>query len=293
MSSTKKTYFLAPNWDYPPDGLIRLGSLITDPKKPHRSLNRGSQVTIDEPNIVRSVKKEWELTRAQLTEVRVGVWGTFLLLVGVKAGAGYNRKHDSSDIYKCDALETNCFQPDNTYIFESLQNQFVKSYIIDNGHRLPVYMITGVKIAKGFSATTKSSRTQGGDVKLGVNTASLEVPAQAGPAFKISVLNSEATSFGASEGSTDCVFAYQLIKIRSRRNDKFTEEEFYKGALLNTDDKEEEPHMANGLDEDWEIEEVWMDFPYPNEQSSSAEKKTMCLAVDEHDAEACIVVATG
>jgi hypothetical protein len=223
--------------------------------------------------------------------VRIGVRCTFLGLVGIKAGGGYNRNYDSSDIYKCEVLETSCFQPDNAYIFESLRNQLVKSYIIDNGHRLPVYMITGVKIARGFSATTKRTRTHDGDLNMVVNTASLKATANAGPAFKVSISSSQAASFGAGEGSTDCVFAYQLIKIRSKRNDKFTEEEFYKGTLLNTDDKEEENHMASQLGEDWEIAEVWMDLPQPHEQGSSAEERKLCLTIDEDGGADCFVMA--
>jgi hypothetical protein len=250
MASTIKTYFLAPNWDYPPGGLIRLGSLVTDPRKPHRSLNRASPIDIDEGNVVQSTKKKWELTRTQLTEVRVGVWGSFLHFVGVKGGTSYNHNYDSSEIYKCDTLEANPFQPDKAYIFESLQNPFVKSYIVDNGHRKPVYMITGVKIARGFTVTTKSGKTQGGDVKLGISTASLGTPVQVGPSFKISTGSSEDVSFEAGVGSTDCVFAYQLIKIRSKRNGKFTEEDFYRGALLNTDDKNGANAKPERLDED-------------------------------------------
>lgn len=151
-------------------------------------------------------------------------------------------------------------------------------------------MITGVKIARGFRATTTSSKTQGGDVKLGVNTASLGAPAQAGPAFKISFTSSEAASFGAGEGSTDCVFAYQLIKIRSKRNDKFTEEEFYKGALLNTDEEEEGCCILDQLSEDWDVAEVYMDIPHRTEQSPGAGEKNAFLTVDEDGGKACVVV---
>ena len=57
------------------------------------------------------------------------------------------------------------------------------------------------------------------------------------------------------KGSSDCVFAYQLIKIRSKRNDKFDEEDYNKGALMN-DESDVQDHGVEGLHEDWEIQTV-------------------------------------
>jgi hypothetical protein len=54
MASHTKTYFLSPNWDFPPSGPIQLGSLITDPTKPSRSLNRGSIIPIPATSLLHS-----------------------------------------------------------------------------------------------------------------------------------------------------------------------------------------------------------------------------------------------
>lgn len=48
MSNPVKTYFLSPSFEFPPppDGLISLGSLLVDPKKSERSLNKNNQVPV-------------------------------------------------------------------------------------------------------------------------------------------------------------------------------------------------------------------------------------------------------
>jgi hypothetical protein len=57
------------------------------------------------------------------------------------------------------------------------------------------------------------------------------------------------------KGSSDCVFAYQLIKIRPKKNNKFNEEDCNKGALMG-EDREVQDHRVEGLHEDWEIDTV-------------------------------------
>jgi hypothetical protein len=57
------------------------------------------------------------------------------------------------------------------------------------------------------------------------------------------------------KGSSDCVFAYQLIKITSKRNDKFNEEDYNERALMD-DESDVQDHGVEGLHEDWEIQAV-------------------------------------
>lgn len=40
MANTQNLFFYAPTWDYPPDGPIKLGNVITSVKKPERPLHR-------------------------------------------------------------------------------------------------------------------------------------------------------------------------------------------------------------------------------------------------------------
>ena len=76
------------------------------------------------------------------------------MIVGVGGNIEINRGHGENEIYKCKRLKTRCFQPDDFYVYESLQNPRMKSYIKQGRFKKPVYMITGLKIARGVSAET-------------------------------------------------------------------------------------------------------------------------------------------
>lgn len=252
MSNAVKTYFLAPNWDLPPGGPVVLGSIIANPRKPERSLNKSKQVTIPSNNILTSYKSNWQATRVELRASRVGIWASFLQLVGIGGDIDFNHKHDTNEVYKCERLETESFQPDDAYIHDSLQNPMVKSYIEASWPVAPVYMIIGIKIAQGFNVTSGDVKGHGSSAKVGVDAMPAGVPLTGGPKVEYTSSKTWNTSF---DGSSKCVFAYRLIKIRSRKDDTINEEDFNRGALLNTDEKEEES-IVDGLHDSWEIAEV-------------------------------------
>jgi len=113
-------------------------------------------------------------------------------------------------------------------------------------------MIIGLKIAQGFGATTTYSKTQGGDLKVGVDATGPGAPVQAVPEVKLMVTKKDNESFKAS---SDCVFAYQVVRIYSKRNDKVSEEGHNRGALMNRE-REREKHGLEEFDDDWETGEV-------------------------------------
>ena len=86
MSNPVETYFLSPSFELhpPPDGLISLGSLLIDPKKPERSLNKNKQVPVLGNAIYMLHKENWNIHRSQLRDARGGVWaGLLQMIVGV------------------------------------------------------------------------------------------------------------------------------------------------------------------------------------------------------------------
>lgn len=91
MTSHKKTYFLPPNWDYPPPpaGPLQLGTIITHPITPSRSLNLEALQPI--PRTFQNVKTDWEQTRSQIYEGRFGIWASFLQIVGIGGDIGFDK----------------------------------------------------------------------------------------------------------------------------------------------------------------------------------------------------------
>ena len=75
-------------------------------------------------------------------------------------------------------------------------------------------MITGLKIARGVSAETTESKGNGVDGELVVDATATGIPVFGGPKAKWTSKTNENVSF---TGSSDFVFAFQLIKISSRK----------------------------------------------------------------------------
>jgi hypothetical protein len=124
--------------------------------------------------------KDFKLSRSELYSGRIGIWATFLQVVGVAGDLSYEQKRDSSEAYHCASLETDHFVPDDKHIFDSLQNKEVKAYISASWWKKPVYMITGLKTAKGFKVTTSESQHRGGNGKAGLDGTAAGGAAQVG-----------------------------------------------------------------------------------------------------------------
>jgi hypothetical protein len=281
MTSSTKTYFLAPNFDFPPppSGLIDLGSIITDPKKPDRSLNKGELVLIPAHAIFTTTKTDWTASRSQLHAVDGGIWTSFLqTIIGLSAEVDVSRSKGKDEVYRCKVLETQYFQPDDAYILANLQNPRVQGYVKTGWPvKKSVYMITGLKIARGVSAETEVSEEYGVGGKVGVDATAFTggVPVSGGPKGKWSSKSSEGIGFGGSE---DFVFAFRLIKIKPKKEGCFEEGDYNKAALYDLGtDVEGDVDVARVLLEDWEIE--------PLDQVTGMQMSSM---VDE-DGETCKV----
>lgn len=281
MTSSTKTYYLAPNFDFPPPpgGLIDLGSIIADPNKPDRSLNKSELVSIPAHAIFTRTKTDWTASRSQLQAVDGGIWTSFLqTIIGLSADVDVSRSKGKDEVYRCKILETQYFQPDDAYIVANLQNPRVQGYVKTGWPvKKSVYMITGLKIARGVSAETEVSKEHGVEGKLGVDATALAggVPVSGGPKGKWSSKNSEGIAFGGSE---DFVFAFRLLKIKPKKEGYFKEEDYNKGALYNLEtNMEGNVDVAKILLEDWDIE--------PLDEVTGMKMKSM---VDE-DGEMCNV----
>jgi hypothetical protein len=276
----KKTYFLAPNFDYPPGGLIALGGIITDPTAPENSLNEGNRVEIPASSIQHSIKTDWRTTREKLRGGKIGIWASFLQMLGLGGDIGTNYTNTNLDQFKFDFMESHYFRPDDAYLEKSLQNAEVKGYIEGTRHRKAIYMITGLRVVQGASGTVATKKGHGVTVRLGVDGSPVGVPMAVGPEMTVSSTISENTSF---KGSSDYVYAYRLLQIRSRKGQKPAKKDFSKNAELYNDDHQE-GDLADGLHKAWEI----VEFGETGEDLPNAEMSS----VADEDGEECNVVTT-
>ncbi|KAL8713034.1 MAG: hypothetical protein Q9220_002894 [cf. Caloplaca sp. 1 TL-2023] len=226
----KKTYILFPNFDYPPNGPVALGSIIVDPSDPGRSLNR-SAVVPRPPDcpVDTSTKKDWKGTKSRQVEGRVGIWAKF---VDVVAGTnlGVQGEKGGDDIYEFNEMETQFFEPTAEYVAQSMALAAVTQYIRKTGFKKNTYMITGLKIVRGAKVASERRRRLGGDVQVGIGGASSGLPVQVGPDLSGKRSKVDKESFGES---SDFVFAMRLREIyyQKGRPGALGDREYNKGAL--------------------------------------------------------------
>ena len=159
----------------------------------------------------------------------------------------------------------------------------VADFIVGSDFKKPVYMITGVKIARGADVALARSKEGGTHIRAGVDGTPAGAPTAAGSEITITMTNSEKTSFGES---SDLVFAYRLRELYYEKG-QVKHKEHKKGALQGIDDgstgetEEETPSVPSLVISGLAEEDV------SGEQSNIGGK----MAFDEDDEEECYIVA--
>ncbi|KAF8849891.1 hypothetical protein BDZ45DRAFT_809578 [Acephala macrosclerotiorum] len=232
------TYFLAPSCDFPADGLIALGSIIVHPKTPQKSLNHrdNQRVAVPANDLQESFKDNWEDVIKTARHNKVALWASFLqMILGFGTGVSVGVKQGRDDIYKFRQLETKFFEPDAAYIENSLKAEGVIAYISATRCKKPVYMITGVKIARGASVTSKTLKGYEAMLKVGFDGTTLTgVPISGGPKVETNSTKEREVKF---DNGSDYVFAYRVVKIQlSEDGNVKGHKDYVKGALFGTDE---------------------------------------------------------
>ena len=253
-----KTYFLAPNFDIPPPpkGPVALGHIIDDPSA-LVPLNRVDRQPILKSDIFLSSKGGFKATRDRLQKGEFGVWAKVLGVTGFGGEASWNYEKSSEDTYTFNGLDTTFFNPDQGYVEKSMQVPAVKRYMETARYKTPVYMITGLKVARGATLESSKTKSRRGKMILGVCGTAAAVPVEAGPKADVTTSKTEGMTF---ESSSDFVLAVRLRKILYKKS-YIIHKAHNKGAtMLDGDEDEEmtgrEPFKVLGLaDEDARVED--------------------------------------
>lgn len=230
-----KTYLLAPNFTFEPDGPIRIGNIIADPFYPAKPLSTPTQL----PLTTTHIDSDCSFSKDDNKSLRGSIWAQFLQ--NVNGNISHRVSKDTLFEYAIDSLETIRIKedPSDEEVTERVKEPRVQAAIKAGlSGAAPVYMITGLKVAKGFrlnkQVTTSTRKTS---ISLGIPiTGGVRVGAD------VSDSHSESTSESFQSGSS-IIFAYQLHVIaRKRWWQKNVGVDIYasKSAFLNTDVEEEE-----------------------------------------------------
>lgn len=212
MAATK-TYILSPNFTFHPNTSICMGDIIQDPSDPTKPLSSLSD--LDPLDTESHLDYDAKLSKYKSHSLQGSIWASFLQTANAKVGGGVSG--DVLDKYSMDRLETIYFkkQPTDEEAAERVKHGKVKT-VMNAGifGKSPVYMITGLKVARGFkldsggsshkTANTSFEATASSDVSLGT---------------KISAGGTDDVQQSYSSGQ-DIIFAYQLhiITYRGWRN---------------------------------------------------------------------------
>lgn len=249
------TYILAPNFHFKPGtGPIALGNIISHPLRPHRALTTIDEATLHKiyPRIETITDYERTMTRGGQHGISMSLWAEFLQTVSGKISGG--RGSDVQSNYTMESLETMYFVTDPP--LEEIQArlkaprvQAVTKASRMPGLRTPVYMVTGLMIAKGFTADVENNKHRNGEVGISGEAPAPMSGVGAGANLAASTSTRGADKWRAGE---DIVFAYQLLKIEAKgwKGDRVEYDELrYKAAYLGKDDEED-------TDEDDDVEEL-------------------------------------
>lgn len=242
MANPQKTYFLTPSFDYPPTGPILLGNIISSPKYPDKPLNNAStRPAIPAAALITITKTDWKSTAAKSHSGKVGIWAKFLeVVVGVGVDVGTSWERGTENKYKFDKLETSFFEPQAVegYLESAMKAPGIIRYLSESRGRKPLYIVKGVKIARGATAKTLRTKANGGRLGVSVDGTLMAAPVSVGPELEAEIKKEDGVEFG---GSDDFVFAYRLGRIKvDRKTGEAGEDDHNAGALFELPDAEDD-----------------------------------------------------
>ena len=235
-----KTYFLAPNFNFPPDSFISLGHIITNPADPGTSLNPDSPLSSDPSFFAQRVVTHVEYDSERLIErcfhAKLGVWARFVGQFGL-GDVSVRTENAKAEIYKFRELETKFFQPTDDFLDKIVLLPQVLRTLTESKYRKPVYMITGVKIARGAMVRREVAGAWRSSAKAGIDGEPTGLPIDMTVGGEALKTTKEKESFS---NSSDFVFAFRLRQIfyKKGRERRIRNRDYTDGALFATGSEE-------------------------------------------------------
>lgn len=207
-----KTYLLAPNFTFKPGGPIALGNILANPLRPHRVLSALDPNASFKPEVEIVLDYDYKTTRGKGHGAKLSLWAQFLQTVSAKISA--EKDVDALSKYTIDCLETRYFKvgPSVDEVAARLNVPRVQAALRSSifnllGTSRPLYIITGLKIAKGFSMSIERRMRHADSMEAAMPiTENISV----GGNVEVQSRSTEGVEF---RSGGDIVFAYEVMKI--------------------------------------------------------------------------------
>ncbi|PNS18388.1 hypothetical protein CAC42_6205 [Sphaceloma murrayae] len=202
---SQKTYLLSPSLDIHPGGDLRLGAIFLNPFTPEQPISH----LPNPPEPITHTEFDRSITRSNGHSLYGNLFASFLATAGANLGGEFARSELRQ--YDMNTLETIKFRTavTNEAVTALVASDARVRAAINSGTfgRQPVYMVSGLKVAKGLRWATEVNGSQGGSVG-----ATAPVTESVGLGGEVGGSRSRGEG---DAGSTveDVIIAYQLHQI--------------------------------------------------------------------------------
>jgi hypothetical protein len=203
-----KTYLFAPNFTTHLGANIQLGTVVADPFRPSKWI---AQIQLDIETDTH-IEYDRSVSPGVTASTHANIFAKFFETAS--ANIGLQRDKSIADHYTMDTLETISYKRDITddeaaeMVNTNAKIQHaMKSSILGDA---PVYIVTGLKIAKGFHLTSKFAKSK--EFNIG---AALPVTEQISAGADVDISHGK-TLNEQSSTAQDIVFAYQLHAVANK-----------------------------------------------------------------------------
>ncbi|KAL8880049.1 MAG: hypothetical protein Q9198_002463 [Flavoplaca austrocitrina] len=179
--------------------------------------------------IVSHEETDWKLILEKHKGGSIGLWGSFLLVMGAGGDIGFTHGIVDVRTYQFDRLETQTFWPTEEYVKSSVGSKAVQDFLKSKKFFHNVYMVTSIKIAHGANISRSAMRYHGVFAQLGVDGTPAGIPISAGPQGDLEWGRTKTSSLDRESGF---VFAFRLREVRYTTKRGLKQNEFVKGALF-------------------------------------------------------------
>ncbi|KAI4253592.1 MAG: hypothetical protein L6R42_007527 [Xanthoria sp. 1 TBL-2021] len=230
MSGERKTYFLAPTRDSSPGGPIALGNIIASPQQAEMPITAALPIDPNVMPVSRHEESNWKLMLEKHRGGSIGLWGSFLQVLGAGGDVGFSHEVSDTRTYQFDRLETQAFWPTEEYVRASVTAKPVQDFL---------------KSKKFFHNARTVMQSRGVYVHIGVDGTTAGIPISGGPQGDVGWGTTESSCYERDSGF---VFAFRLREICYTTRRGVRQGEFVKGALFGLDDSISNEDPARGHD---------------------------------------------
>lgn len=307
MANRDFFYFYAPTWDFPPDGPIQLGNVLTSLAKPERPLCCNPPAAPDSPSLLRTTKTHVEYTKEKVKSGKFALLTKFLSVLGVGVDISYEAEYrlvgpvitsyhplrsqlrltlfSTDETFVFETIETTHFVPTPEYLQACVDQDRVVRYLQASRYRKPVYIITGTKVVKGAQANTLKSHSRGAALDISVDGTVWSggaVPIGGGPGVKGKVAGKAGTKW---EGSSDFVFAFRVSRVHVAKDTaQVSREEDYRKAAMMDKANEALEHIQQPQQSIIGVDQLDTDLEgYDVEELMDGDDQVHCAILREHD----------